>query len=508
MLTGAVCFLVVAGCASYLGQGSARIAGVALNAETGLPLRGARIELAGANVTLQTGEDGFFSFNNLRPGRYCVVPVLAGYVQARAGAAKSPREAGIWVQLSNAAEERIELRMEREAVLTGRVLDSKGKPLAGLLPRLLRYRYDDLGNRGLAPAPGTPEGSAFSRPKTDDRGEFRISALQPGEYYVQVPGAYYPGTPDSARATPVNLKSGENPPITMIVPDPIEAPPRTNVKLRLNAEIPDTVGAEVQTGNDGGFIVFGPFTKEVLLPNFRSGPFDVFVRWRNSSFTDLIYSRFFVDTRGGDVVQEVAVERGVQVKGQLTLQNEGPDSLSLDKVRCALRSSFVGAVQEPWEIRCLDGHYALGEYRLEMQNLPEDAYVASVTQPGSTKNLLAGPIEINQETKLEILLAAPGSIVEGVIRDSKGELLEGATVVAVPEEPFRSSWVLYRSVISDVKGRFQLRGVAPGNYRLFGWPDIEGPAFRNTAFLKTYEDRATRLSIAKGGRIKVDLNSL
>jgi protocatechuate 3,4-dioxygenase beta subunit len=493
--------------ALHLGQGSARIFGVVLNAETALPLSGVRIELAGTSSTLQTAEDGSFSFSSLRPGRYRVVPILAGYVQVRTTAAKSSRDAGSWVQLSNGSEEGIELRMEREASLTGRVVDGKGKPLPGLLPSLLRYRYDEFGNLGLAPAPGTPIGSAFSRPKTDDRGEFRIYGLQPGEYYVWVPSAFYPGTRDRAQAIPVNLKSGENRPIAITVPDEINAPLRTSVTLRLSDEIPDTIAAEVQTGNDGGFIAFGPFTKQALLPNFPLGQFDVFIRWRNSTFTDLIYSRLFVDTGGGPVVQDVSVERGVKVEGHVTLRNESQDLLSLEKVRCGLRSLFTGAVEEQPGLRCLGGHYAVGQYRLEMENLPEDAYVASITQPGSAKDLLAGPIEITQQqTKLDVLVVAPGGIVEGVARDSKGNVLEGATVVAVPEESLRSSWLLYRSVISDVKGRFQLRGIAPGNYSLFVWSELEGPAFRNTEFLKAFEDRAVRIHIGKD-RLKLDLMS-
>jgi hypothetical protein len=58
-----------------------------------------------------------------------------------------------------------------------------------------------------------------------------------------------------------------------------------------------------------------------------------------------------------------------------------------------------------------------------------------------------------------------------------------------------------------VKGRFELRGIAPGNYSLFVWSDIEGPAYRNAEFLKAYEDRAARIHVAKAQRIKVDLTS-
>jgi len=503
-----VCLLVpVLWSTLHLAQGGARITGLVLRADTSLPLAGVRIELVGSNATVQTGKDGIFEFNNLRSGRYRLIPVLDGYVQAHAAHVKAPREAGVWVQVTSGTEEHVELRMEGEAILTGRVADAKGAPLAGLRVNLLRHRYDEFGNRTLATAPGIPIGSlAASRSKTNDRGEFRIYGLLPGEYYIQVPGAYYPGTRDSDRAKPVQLQSGENPPITLVVVDEVQAIARTSVKLRLDGEIPDAIAAEVQRG-DGGFIVFGPFTNDVLLPKFTPGQFDVFIRWRNSSSTDLLYSRFTVDTRGGDVLQDVSVKRGVEVKGELVLQNEGPDSPSLENTRCRLRSPFLGSIQEATAASCLGGKYAHGDYQLDLENLPEDAYVASVTQKGSTRNLLTEGIEIKQETQLEILVRAPGSIIEGVVRDSKGELLQEATVVAVPEESFRRSGLLYRSAVSDVKGRFQLRGIAPGNYSLFVWADVEGPAYRNAQFLETYEDQAVRIRVGKGDRIRLDLLS-
>jgi hypothetical protein len=55
--------------------------------------------------------------------------------------------------------------------------------------------------------------------------------------------------------------------------------------------------------------------------------------------------------------------------------------------------------------------------------------------------------------------------------------------------------VRYRFVTADIDGRFELRGIAPGAYHVFAWPDIEAGAYRNADFMKQYEDRGQALRI-------------
>src|SRR6185295_9124914 len=98
-------------------------------------------------------------------------------------------------------------------------------------------------------------------------------------------------------------------------------------------------------------------------------------------------------------------------------------------------------------------------------------------------------------TDLTILLDAPGGIIEGTINNAEGMPLQSAIAALVPEAPYRTAGPLYRTVTSDVKGRFELRGIRPGAYRLYAWSDLEGPAYRNEEFMKAFEDMGKRIEI-------------
>ena len=84
-------------------------------------------------------------------------------------------------------------------------------------------------------------------------------------------------------------------------------------------------------------------------------------------------------------------------------------------------------------------------------------------------------------------------------------MLSHAVVALVPDSPMPSAGPLYRSDISDIRGLFELRGIAPGSYRLFAWTELEGAAYRNPQFMKEFEERGMPVRIEKGQRLSMDL---
>jgi hypothetical protein len=94
------------------------------------------------------------------------------------------------------------------------------------------------------------------------------------------------------------------------------------------------------------------------------------------------------------------------------------------------------------------------------------------------------------------------------VRDAAGNTVLGAVVAIVPDEPRRGAGPLYRSVVSDPNGRFEIHGIAPGYYKLFAWPELEGAAFRNAQFMKDFEGRGKPTKIEKGTRVSIDLTTL
>ncbi len=62
-------------------------------------------------------------------------------------------------------------------------------------------------------------------------------------------------------------------------------------------------------------------------------------------------------------------------------------------------------------------------------------------------------------------------------------------VVLVPDPSRRDQSHLYRKVATDQFGHYLLRGIAPGDYKLFCWDEVEDGAREDPDFLRAYEDR-------------------
>ena len=162
-------------------QGTSAIAGRVLAADSGRPVKRARVFVTGAvagggrggNTTI-TDEQGRYSIASLAAGNYTVTASKAGFVDAVYGQ-RRPLQPGTPVQVAEGqAVASVDLRLTRGGVITGRVADEDGEPLARALVTVQRYQYV-RGERQLTPAGGD---------QTDDRGQYRVFGLTPGDYYV------------------------------------------------------------------------------------------------------------------------------------------------------------------------------------------------------------------------------------------------------------------------------------------------------------------------------------
>lgn len=140
------------------------------------------------------------------------------------------------------------------------------------------------------------------------------------------------------------------------------------------------------------------------------------------------------------------------------------------------------------------------------QGLPTDAYVASATV--GNRNILVDGVELKGDTELNIAVRTPGATIEGVVSDLKGQKLSDAVVALVPDGPLRGAGPLYRSIITDVQGRYEIRGVAPGSYHLFAWTELEGSAFRNAEFMKEFDEKGEPVRIDRADQTLVNLRAL
>jgi len=167
----------------------------------------------GRQLTTTTDSSGHFSFRDLAPGRYTVRAEKDGYFALPINGNSSTQITKTIVIQEGKSATPEEFVMVKGGVVSGRIRDPNSQPISGMNVAVYRVTYTN-GRKMWA--------TVNSRP-TDDRGEFRIFYLPPGQYYAGVtprapgptPGpqdtwarTFFPGATEPADALPIELKDG------------------------------------------------------------------------------------------------------------------------------------------------------------------------------------------------------------------------------------------------------------------------------------------------------------
>jgi hypothetical protein len=158
--------------------GTAVITGIVVAADGNTPLRRARVSVSATELregrAVMTGDDGRYEVKELPAGRYTVQVSKPGYVSLTFGQ-RRPRQPGLPLQLGESERlNGVNFSLPRGGVISGHVFDETGNPLIRATVRAQRYDYQQ-GERRLVPV-------GFDQ--TDDRGQYRIFDLLPGDYYI------------------------------------------------------------------------------------------------------------------------------------------------------------------------------------------------------------------------------------------------------------------------------------------------------------------------------------
>jgi len=232
--------------------GTAQIAGMVTAADTGRPVRGARVSLNGSVPAVEGGrglqaltavgmpgtvqgvtavsrvaltdDQGQFAFDRLPAGRFTLSVSRAPFLGASYGQ-KRPGGAGTAVAVADGQRMDARISLVRGGVITGMVLDDNGEPQPGVQVRTSRFAIVN----GIRRLQNTGAGS------TDDRGIYRLSGLQPGEYVVAAtPSASALGVADASLATALALEQ-------TIRTAPIEPPAAPGAPATVQVTVPRNV---------------------------------------------------------------------------------------------------------------------------------------------------------------------------------------------------------------------------------------------------------------------------
>jgi protocatechuate 3,4-dioxygenase beta subunit len=272
-------------------QPAGTIKGRVIAADTGRPIGRATVTATPAGTTsapalATTNDDGTFRFGPLTPGRYVIIAEKPGAFVAGQYGQPKPDLPGQVVRVQANAESAIDIALTRAAVISGRVVDETGDPLPlasvfvapppGSLPRV----NVPVLNMGDGRVWSSRDTNVIALDATNDRGEFRIFGLLPGEYilFATMPSRrgdtsrpvpiYFPGVTDPAQAMRLTAEAGHElseinftarrvP--TVRVSGFIATPdggPASRVSVTLHVDQPDgneMVAQIAMTGDDGAF---------------------------------------------------------------------------------------------------------------------------------------------------------------------------------------------------------------------------------------------------------------
>jgi len=364
------------------------------------------------------------------------------------------------------------------------------------------------------------------------------------ETYLPV---YYPGTTDLASAMPIDLRAGGNVEgvnLTVVDVHPVRirgqvlsggrAASGAQVSLYQRNNPNGSLTVRGTSANDMGSFEFrnvAPGAYEIAATMNAAGPGALMLgtplaaaaglsaanvgagRGTRNPGQPVMGVRVPVDVNAADVDGVALVlENGYNVSGKVTIDGIPTSDMNsaLTGVRIQLQTDpLIPPLAIPPANPESDGTFSItgvtpGTYRLTLSNIPRNAYVKSARLAAA--DVLNNGLRIDGDPRgqLDIVLGSTPGSLDAVALDDKQMPESGVTVVLVPDTSAGKRY-MYRDGTSDASGKVHWDGLAPGDYKVYAWEDIELAAWTDADFMRNYEGRGTPVRIEDRGRPTVNV---
>ncbi|MCA1620007.1 MAG: carboxypeptidase-like regulatory domain-containing protein [Acidobacteria bacterium] len=446
----------------------------------------------------RTDGEGRFLITNVAPGRYQIAPSAPAYVVE--GMTDSYPPGRPLTLLAGEEVKDFDFRVERGAVITGRVTDGDGNPVI---------------SEPVQVTPAEPGGQQPPRSRTidlrdqmtDDRGVYRIYGLPPGRYRVSVGQAgdesggftlgrrrifqrtFYPGVTEQAQARVVEVKAGdesENVDITLGRPIKTYKAAGRFVGAETGEPVPnipygysalDASGRRVGSfGGGQATNARGEFSTEGLAP----GRYVVF-NMMGAESTEFYTEPAMFEIADADVSGvTVRVRRGASVSGVVHVEGVSDRALLarlLSQVRIFGYVESRDRTVPPFSSRPPgvnpDGTFRLGGLRPGKMHLSVSAEAAKglslarVELAGANVTRGFDIADGAQVTGVRVVLNYGTSVITGQISYVNGTPPAGSRAIAqarragVPADGSNA-----RTVEVDARGLFRIEGLSAGEYEV------------------------------------------
>lgn len=520
------------------------VAGIVTKDPDSQPVKKALIELIaenqtqGGDYTAVTAADGTFRIESIIPGRYHLFAERSGMLDA--DRQRTHSDGRVLTLTAGEDLNDVRIRLQAAAVIRGRVVDEDGEPLPEAEVTVLRQTF----------VSGHSHWQQSGGERTNDLGEFRISGLPAGNVYVSVnpppdlksliesagrsaadarsadkaatsyQTTYYPGTTDRSQAMPIQLHAGDDFPLTFsLTPAPslsirgsvVNLPPRAAATIVLQSRDFNLIQNGAEIHKDGSFVIHdvspGSYT---ITASVEGTPVPLTAR-----------QALQVGATSVDGVR-LSPQPGATLRGRLRVEGAGGVT-RFDPAQIFFTLQTVSGDDDNLGVMMGDRFTNLTHVSPDgsfgWNDVPSGSYyVQLLGETGANENwfvksVSAGGRDVNDSgisasggaMALDVVVSANGAIADGIVLDSKGQPFADAVVVAVPELRLRGRVDRYRKTVTDQRGHFSLHGIPSGDYTVFAWESVDGEAYLNPEFVKSFDGQGSPLRAGEGERKSVQV---
>ena len=502
--------------------------------KTGGPIEGASVTASGPKrAHTVTDTKGRFIFKGLPPGSY----VVSGWVTP---------PIHVWKRIAVAdgqALTGVTLPLERSATISGQVMDPDGKPVARADVFLVGRAYEF----------GTLRYSYRHVTSSDDRGIYTLDRLFPGVPYLVMarrparslpslspvamdpearPPAfaptYYPSSPLPEGAEVIKLTSGErrdNLNVKMI---------RTSNRCiegflsqadgqpsKLAFEITDrTPAAGFYAG--GGVYADVPRGESGTDGRFRicdlyAGGFRLVAK---SLLSADYYGTVDIDIGDRDLRNiTVPAAARISLPGTVTMFDAEGTVAKTSNISVSLeplyRSRYSGEALSAAsrENAFVFPNLILGEYIVQVGNMPEKAYVKDILYGNSS--VLFSPLKVGTEplnTPLRVIVGTDGAAIRATVRDKEGRGIPDVPIALFPQAASTHGEVAAQLTVgqTDSSGVFTSTMLGPAKYRILALRRATTPSSseEDIRWLLANRSKGQEIAVEKGIEAQVMLERL
>jgi protocatechuate 3,4-dioxygenase beta subunit len=549
--------------------GTGRLRGRVIAADTGSVLRRAQVRISSPDIgtkTAFTDGQGRYEFRDLPAGQFNVSVSKSGFVTMQYGQAR-PFEAGRPIDLVDAqVMEKADVALPRGSVVSGRVLDEFGEPVADATVAAMRRQYS-MGKRRLAQS---GRGST-----TNDLGQFRLFGLPPGEYYLSVTvrsfdsmvmdmmgsaggptgsnsnsgyaATYYPGTPNPGEAQRISLAVGQEITSADIQMQPVrlakisgnahssDGKPMSGAMVMLMPAMSDAMqfmpGGTSQTDKDGNFtlsgVAPGEYTVQVQsLAEMMKLATQAMAALGGDAGTasppaQVMEREFAIAsvTIAGEDITGLVVNgaRGAKARGRVVFEGGAkPENLTsvqliasptdFDTVSVTAAAFGMAAVKDDGTFE-IDG--LVGGRAFRFMDPPKGWFLKRVTHDSDDVTDKGYDFKPGEDVEgFDIVMTRRSQPLSGTVTNDKGEPAKNYTVVVFPEDPQQWMATTSRSHASarpDQQGQFRIAELPPGAYLAIAVEYVAEGEWMDPEWLARAAKKATAFTLTEGAAKTLNL---